>query len=304
MSDIITKINTECQHCEGALAKKARVLERKVRDLETTIKRNQSIIAARDSVNLLLEEDIIRAKEEAERASSIKSRFLATISHEVRTPLNTVLGMTAIGTSSKNADKMLYCLRKIKEASEHLLGIFNAVLDMSNIETDKLELSMTEIQLKNVIQNAVDVVKFQIDDKMQELTVNIDENIPEKLVGDDLRLTQAIVNILTNAEKFTPQRGKINLDVRLAHETKSSCTIKVTVTDTGIGIGDEQQRGIFNSFQQVDGDATRKYGGTGLGLAVTKGIVELMNGEITVDSELGKGSSFSFTVVLAKHLSA
>ena len=240
--------------------------------------------------------DIIRAKQQAESGSLAKSQFLATMSHEMRTPMNAILGMTSIGKGASDKDRMIYCFTKIENASRHLLGVINDILDMSKIEAEKFELSFTEFNFEKMLQRVMDVVSIRIDDKKHKFSLNIDKAIPNYLIGDDQRLAQVITNILGNAVKFTPDEGVISLDARLSGAENDIYAIQITVTDTGIGISPEQQARLFQSFQQAENDTTRKYGGTGLGLSISKRIVEMMGGEIRVESELNKGSAFSITV--------
>jgi signal transduction histidine kinase/CheY-like chemotaxis protein len=240
------------------------------------------------------------AKEKANLESIHKSAFLANMSHEIRTPMNAIIGMTAIGISSVDPGRMVYCLRKIDDASKHLLGIISDILDMSKIEANKFELSLAEFDFDKMIQRIINVVNFRLDEKRQKLEIDIDVAIPRLLFGDDQRLAQVITNLLGNAIKFTPEQGSISLMARLWDEKDSVCTILFIVKDTGIGISAEQQKKLFQSFQQADTDTTRKYGGTGLGLAISKNIVEMMCGSIWVESEIGKGSAFSFTVNLKR----
>ena len=244
--------------------------------------------------------DIIRAKEQAESANLAKSRFLATMSHEMRTPMNAVIGMTSIGKAASDKERMIYCFNKIEDASQHLLGVINDILDMSKIEAGKFELSPVNFSFERMLQKAVNVVNFRVDEKKQKLTVNIGETIPKNLIGDDQRLVQVISNLLGNAVKFTPDQGLINLSAGLSGENDDNCTIQIAVSDTGVGISPEQQTKLFHSFQQAESDTTRKFGGTGLGLAISKSIVGKMGGEIWVESELGKGAVFSFFVQLKK----
>ena len=244
--------------------------------------------------------DIIRAKEQAESASVAKSLFLATMSHEMRTPLNAVLGMTTIGKTAADKERMIYCFAKIEDASQHLLGVINDVLDMSKIEAKKFELMPVEFSFVRMIQRVVNVVSFNIEEKKQKFMLGIDDNMPDSLFGDDMRLAQIIANLLGNAAKFTPEEGTICLDACVQNEENGTYTIEISVTDTGIGISLEQQNLLFQPFQQAESDTTRKFGGTGLGLAITKSIIELMGGNISVVSELGKGSTFSFTVKLSR----
>jgi len=243
---------------------------------------------------------IDKAKNKADAESRQKSAFLANMSHEMRTPMNAIIGMTALCRSAENAERKDYCLMKIEDASHHLLGVINDVLDMSKIEANKFELSPTEFDFKKMIQRVVNVVGFRVDEKMQKLTVYIDKNIPETLVGDDQRLAQVVANLLGNAVKFTPEMGSIKIEAYLADESDDSSTIRIAVSDTGIGISGEQQALLFRAFSQAESSTSRKYGGTGLGLSISKNIVELMGGEIGVESELGKGSKFEISVILGK----
>jgi signal transduction histidine kinase/DNA-binding response OmpR family regulator len=234
--------------------------------------------------------------EAAFAANRAKSSFLANMSHEMRTPMNAIIGMTAIAKSADNADRKDYCLKKIESASTHLLGVINDILDMSKIEANRFELSYAEFDFEKTIQKAVNVVNFRIDEKRQNFTVRIAKDIPRILIGDDQRLAQVIANLLSNAVKFTPEHGAIRLDTCLEKEEGGVCAIRVDVTDTGIGISEEQKSRLFSAFEQADSDTSRKFGGTGLGLAISKQIVVMMGGEISVRSEVGKGSTFSFTI--------
>jgi signal transduction histidine kinase/CheY-like chemotaxis protein len=241
--------------------------------------------------------DIMEAKEHAEQASRAKSTFLANMSHEIRTPLNAIIGMTNIAKDSDDPDRKDYCLDKIESASVHLLGIINDILDMSKIEEDKFELSYTEFEFDAMIQRVVNIFEFRLGEKKQKLTVNQDPAIPKRIITDDQRLAQVITNLIGNAIKFTPEGGDITLSVqRLPDTDEGLCTIKINITDTGIGIPKEQQGKLFQSFVQVDSSIARKFGGTGLGLAISKKIIELMQGEIHIESEINKGSSFIFTI--------
>ena len=244
--------------------------------------------------------EIINSKKQAESANIAKSRFLATMSHEMRTPMNAVLGIASIGKSASDKDRMIYCFSRITDASQHLLGVINDILDMSKIEVEKFELSLSEFNFEKMLKRVVDIINSRVDEKNQNLMLHIDEAIPKRLIGDDQRLAQVITNLLGNAVKFTPNGGSINLDTRLINENNGACTIQVTVTDTGIGISLEQQTRLFQPFHQAESDTTRKFGGTGLGLSISKSIVEMMGGYIQVESEPGKGSVFTFIVQLEK----
>jgi signal transduction histidine kinase/CheY-like chemotaxis protein len=243
-----------------------------------------------------LQRDLETAVEAAEAANSAKSAFLANMSHEIRTPMNAIIGMTSIGLSASDTERMKYCFTKIEDASKHLLGVINDILDMSKIEANKFELSKAEFNFEIMIQRVVNVVSFRVEEKRQSFTARIDGAIPKTLVGDDMRLAQVVTNLLGNAVKFTPEEGDIKLDARLAGEKDGVCTIQISVTDTGIGISPEQQDRLFQSFAQAENSTTRKFGGTGLGLKISKSIVEMMGGKIWIESELGKGATFAFMI--------
>ncbi|MDR0720844.1 MAG: response regulator, partial [Treponema sp.] len=242
--------------------------------------------------------DIENAREDAERSNRAKSDFLSNMSHEMRTPMNAIIGMTAIAKSSNDVERKNYCLKKIEDASTHLLGVINDILDMSKIEANKLELSNVNFNLEKTLQKAVNVIGYKVDEKNQKFEVHIDQNIPHYFIGDDQRLAQVVTNLLSNAVKFTHEGGTISLNAQLIEDEGIACIIQIEVTDSGIGISAEQQARLFTSFSQADSGTSRKFGGTGLGLAISKRIVEMMGGRIRVESEPGKGSSFIFTIRL------
>jgi signal transduction histidine kinase/DNA-binding response OmpR family regulator len=237
---------------------------------------------------------------QAERASQAKSVFLANMSHEIRTPMNAIIGMTAIAKSSPDIERKEYCLEKIEDASHHLLGVINDILDMSKIEANKFELSFTGFNFEKMLRKVVNVSAFRIDEKGLDFTVHIDKRIPRDFYGDEQRLAQVITNLLSNAVKFTPEGGFIRLETKLEEETEGLCTLLVSVADSGIGITPAQQQRLFASFEQADSSTSRKFGGTGLGLAISKRIVEMMDGTIWVESEPGRGSTFAFRVKMRR----
>ena len=240
--------------------------------------------------------ELVNMKDAAEAAAKAKSTFLANMSHEMRTPMNAIIGMTNIGKAAEDITQMTYCFDKIDNASKHLLGVINDVLDMSKIEAGKFELSPEEFVFEKLFKHVINVINFRVDEKSQTLTVNISDDIPQTLIADGQRLAQVIINLLSNAIKFTPEGGFISLDAKLLKEENNICTIQISVTDTGIGISPQQQLLLFQSFQQAETTTTRKFGGTGLGLSISKSIVELMGGNIWVESEMGAGSNFIFTI--------
>ena len=239
---------------------------------------------------------IAQAKADAEKASKAKSDFLSRMSHEMRTPMTAIIGMTAIGRSSPDPERKEYCLGKIADASQHLLGVINDILDMSKIEANKFEIFTDEFHFEKMVQRVVDVINFRVEEKNQRLLVEIDHQVPHAIIADEQRLAQVITNLLSNAVKFTPEQGTITLKVQAYGEESDLCRLRFEVSDTGIGISAEQQLRLFSSFEQADGSIARKFGGTGLGLAISKRIVELMKGRIWLTSTVGEGSSFFFEI--------
>jgi len=244
--------------------------------------------------------DVDAAREKSDMESKYKSAFLANMSHEMRTPMNAIIGMTTIGKNAPDVERKDYCFFKIEDASNHLLGVINDVLDISKIEANKFELSSEEFNFEDALQYAANVINFRIEEKRHEFSLYIDPAIPKILIGDEQRLVQVITNLLGNAIKFTPEQGNIKLTARYVEEENSLYTIQISVSDTGIGISGEQQASLFRPFQQAESGTTRKYGGTGLGLVISKRIVEMMSGRIWIESELGKGSTFFFTIKARK----
>jgi signal transduction histidine kinase len=232
----------------------------------------------------------------AEQASRAKGDFLSNMSHEIRTPMNAIIGMTTIGQRTSDSAVKDRCLAQIHDASNHLLGIINDILDMSKIEANKLTLAKLPFDLRKVIGMVTTVIGFRAAEAQQHIETTIDERIPPLLIGDDQRLAQVITNLLSNAIKFSPKQAVINLNVKLLESDNTVCTVQIDVRDTGIGISEEQKARLFHSFEQAESGISRTYGGTGLGLAISKRIIEAMQGRIWVESKLGAGSTFSFEV--------
>ncbi len=240
------------------------------------------------------------SREQALEASKAKSAFLSNMSHEIRTPMNAIIGMTAIGLKEATPERKDAALHRIESASTHLLSVINDILDISKIESGKMELSPIAFDFRKMIGNVMTIISQNVDKKQQQLTIDIDPTIPDVLLGDDQRLTQVITNILSNASKFTDKHGKIQLTASKESMDEDSCIVQVSVRDNGIGMSAEQKSKLFNIFQQAEAGTSRKYGGSGLGLAISRRIVEMMGGEIGVESELGVGTCFYFTVRLLR----
>ncbi|MCL2193161.1 MAG: ATP-binding protein, partial [Treponema sp.] len=227
-------------------------------------------------------------------ANSAKSNFLSNMSHEIRTPMNAIIGMVAIAKSSNDMERKDYCLGKIEGAAGYLLGIINQILDMSKIEADKFELHSHPFEVEKMVGDITSVLSVQIEEKDLNLEVYMDKAIPRFIVGDELRLSQVLTNLLVNAVKFTPKGGTVSLRVSLLPDRDN--VLSVEVRDTGIGISQENLSRLFRAFEQAEADTQHKFGGTGLGLAISKRIVEMMDGTIWAESERGKGSRFAFTL--------
>ena len=237
---------------------------------------------------------------EAKNASIAKGSFLANMSHEIRTPMNAVIGMIQIAVKSNDMEKIKYCLNMIENSSIHLLNLINDILDMSKIEAGKLELENAPVNIKTMLIKINSLVMEKIIGKNIRFNVILGQDVGRHYTGDELRLSQVIANLLSNAVKFTPEGGVIDLFIDKTGEENGLELLRFTVKDTGIGMTEKQMSKLFNAFTQAESDTTRKFGGTGLGLTISKSIVEKMGGRIWVESEVGKGSSFIFEINLEK----
>lgn len=236
------------------------------------------------------------AREEAMASTKAKGEFLSRMSHEIRTPMNAIIGMTAVARKAGDLNKVQYALDKIDASSKQLLSIINDVLDMSKIDSGKFEINMEPFDFDKMVQNVINVVQVKLDEKHQTLHFQLENIFHRKVISDELRLSQVLINLLGNAIKFTPEEGHITLKIRYAPAGGDEFRLHAEVVDTGVGISEEGRKRLFNSFEQADNSISRKYGGTGLGLAISKRIVNLMAGDIWVESEEGQGSAFIFEI--------
>jgi PAS domain S-box-containing protein len=245
------------------------------------------------------EHSLEAARDMAEAATRMKSDFLANMSHEIRTPMNAIIGMSHLLEKTPLNERQQDYVTKIHGSSQHLLGILNDILDFSKIEAGKMSVEHIEFELEKVLENLATLIQEKANAKKLELVFDIDTKMPDFLVGDPMRLGQILINYANNAVKFT-EVGEIHIRIRLEDETGDNVLIRFAVQDTGIGLTEEQCSQLFQSFQQADSSTTRRFGGTGLGLAISKNLAELMGGEVGVESEYGKGSTFWFTARLSK----
>ena len=235
------------------------------------------------------------AEHKAHFANKSKSEFLSRVSHELRTPLNVVLSMAKLGLNDKHLEESTDRFVKIISSTNHLSDIINDVLEMSRMESGKTEIKQDPMHLKPVIEECVELFKLQVKEKDVTLISSIDGSIPETLVGDRFRIRQILINLLSNSVKFT-EKGRVSLDVSLEELSTDKCTIIFTVADTGIGMSEDFLTKVFIPFEQEDSFLSRRYEGSGLGLSISHNLVELMGGNIKVESKLGEGSRFTCSI--------
>jgi signal transduction histidine kinase/ligand-binding sensor domain-containing protein/DNA-binding response OmpR family regulator/HPt (histidine-containing phosphotransfer) domain-containing protein len=238
--------------------------------------------------------ELAQAKEQAEAASRTKSRFLANMSHEIRTPLNAITGMTTLALKTELSEQQRGFLNQVRSSAHHLVELIEDILDLSKIEADRMRMQSVSFDLDDVMTELASIVSPKANEKGIEMVFASVKEVPRALVGDPLRLKQILLNLTNNAVKFT-DCGEIVLRVELVSAETGLILLRFSVRDTGIGISQEYIPSLFESFSQADGSMTRRYGGTGLGLAISKRLVGMMQGEIWVESEVGRGSTFSFT---------
>ncbi|WP_207262937.1 ATP-binding protein [Desulfovibrio sp. Huiquan2017] len=287
---------TARQRAEDALKKARDKLEDRVRQRTMELEKANVELTSKS-------QRLVAAREKADAATRAKSSFLANMSHEIRTPLNAILGMSELALSIEDKDRKNRYLRRVMEAGNSLLSVINDILDFSKIEASRLTLESIDFDLRRALYGALDLHMLTAEEKGLDLRSSVAEDVPAALMGDPSRLRQILINLVGNAIKFT-ESGSVTVSVKSAapaHDLKPGDPISLVfaVADTGVGIPEHKQRDIFQSFLQADDSITRKYGGTGLGLAICQLLVGLMGGELTLQSEEGRGSTFTFTAELA-----
>ena len=297
----LTRLNEELRREVIERQRAEEALRQINENLELTIqKRTAQLQTANDQLNAKIlehertEKELVSAREAALEASRMKSHFLANMSHEIRTPMNGVIGMTSLLLKTDMTPAQLDFVQTLRVSAENLLTIINDILDFSKLEAGEMRLEMQEFDFNKCLEDVADLLATEAHSKGLELAILVDNNVPRQLQGDAGRLRQILTNLVGNAIKFTPS-GEVVVQASLQSKIDLKVIIRCAIKDTGKGINPRDQKKLFQSFSQIDVSTTREYGGTGLGLAICKQLVELMEGEIGVESELGKGSTFWFT---------
>ena len=293
MSLEILARNLRTQELLGQTQEQARQLEEQTEELTQS---QEELMAQKESL-IAQQQELALAKEKAEDATKAKSDFLANMSHEIRTPMNAIIGLSHLALKTPLNAKQRDYVSKVHNAGTSLLGVINDILDFSKIEAGKLDIETTDFRLDEVISSVTTLTAQKAHDKGLEFLAHVSPEIPENLLGDPLRLGQILTNFVNNAVKFT-ERGEIRLNIGLLERTGEKVQLKFSVRDTGIGMTREQSAKLFQPFVQADSSTTRKHGGTGLGLTISRRLVELMGGRVWLESEPGVGSTFFFTVWL------
>jgi CheY-like chemotaxis protein/nitrogen-specific signal transduction histidine kinase len=239
---------------------------------------------------------LIKAREDALASTRAKSEFLSRMSHEIRTPMNAIIGMTQIAKSAGEMEKIRGCLEQVESSSNHLLGVINDILDFSKIESGKMTLDIAEFSLSADMDFVVSMMLSKAKQRKIGIRLSIENIKNDALNSDSLRLNQVLINLLSNAVKFSPEESEVLLKVRELEHEEGMSVYCFEVIDRGIGISEYHASKLFRPFEQADGSITRNYGGTGLGLVISKNLVEMMGGSIRLDSKEGEGSTFSFTI--------
>lgn len=238
-------------------------------------------------------EELEQAKRQAEKAIRAKNEFMSRVSHEIRTPLSAIIGMTHIALGAKTLEKAKECLEKIDDSSRHLLRLINDILDMSKLEAQKLTIVNEKFDFEAMLRDVVSITSVKSDEKQQSFHIRMDSDVSRFYLGDSLRISQILLNLLYNAIKFTPKYGKIHVNVERTAQEDGYSRFRISVSDTGVGIPAENLPALFDSFEQAEGGMNRRFDGIGLGLAICKSLVDTMGGTISVESEENKGSTFT-----------